>query len=117
MGAPILREQTIETLRECVLIAEDLHLFGLRQALETNGLAKDIRDPQKARLVFDSLLRAVDWTNRDAIRPLLHIFEDAYAESPIAGHSIHTKVDKELARDGLRIVDGQFVDLGEGSNL
>ena len=111
MGAPILRDDTVRALRECVLIAEDLHFFGLREALLANGLVRDILDPNRARLVFDRLLRAVDWTDSDSIEPIVHIFEDAYAESPIASHTIHSWVDRELAKDGWMIEDGRLVKL------
>lgn len=112
MGALIMREETVSALRECVLIAEDLHLFGLREALLAQGLIRDIPHCRKARHVFDKLLTAVDWTNPKAIEPIVHIFEDAYAESPIASHTIHARVDAELRRDGLKFEDGRIIDLG-----
>ncbi len=111
MGEPILSERTVRALRECVLIAEDLHLFGLREAMLSQGLVKDILEPARARFVFDSLLKAVDWTCMEAALPIVHIFEEAYAESPIAVHTIHSRVDRELERDGWRVEDGRFVEI------
>ncbi len=113
MGAPILREETVEVFRECVLIAEELHLFDLSEALKNNGLAQpeDLSDPYKARFVFDGILKAVNWTDRESIRPLISIFEDAYAESPINFHTIHNKIDVELAHDGFQIKEGKMIRL------
>lgn len=112
MGAPLLRNETISALRECVLIAEDLHLFGLKKALLKGGLVEDIVEATKARFVFDALLQSIDWTNEEEAKPIIHIFEDAYAESPSAVHTIHSRIDRELERDGLRFEDGRFISIG-----
>jgi hypothetical protein len=113
MGAEILRSATVEALRECVHIAEEMHLFGLSEALLRTGLVepKDLSDPRMARFIFDGMLNAVNWTDRSSILPLIPIFEDAYAESPINFHTIHRKVDVELAHDGFQIKDGQLMRL------
>lgn len=113
MGAPILRNETVEALRECVLIAEELHRFGLAEALRDCGLAReeDLADPFKLRFVFDGILKAVNWSERDSILPIIPIFEDAYAESPKNFHTIHQRIDKELAQDGFRIKRGRLIKL------
>ncbi|MBC7532650.1 MAG: hypothetical protein H7318_13835 [Oligoflexus sp.] len=113
MGAAILREETVEAFRECVLIAEELHLFDLSDALKNSGLAKpeDLSDPFRIRCIFDGILKAMNWTDRESIRPLISIFEDAYAESPIDFHTIHKKIDVELAHDGYQIKEGRMIRL------
>lgn len=65
----ILSSETVEAFRECVLIAEELHSFGLAEALRDVGLARqeDLRDPSKARFIFDGILQAINWTDRNAI--------------------------------------------------
>ncbi|MBC7658814.1 MAG: hypothetical protein H7249_03815 [Chitinophagaceae bacterium] len=113
MGVPILREETVEAFRECVLIAEEMHLFHLSAALKDTGLVKpeDLSDPSRVRVAFDGLLKAIDWNDRDSIRPIIPVFVDAYAESPIDFHTIHQKIDVELAHDGFQIKEGKLIQL------
>ncbi len=109
MGAPILNRESVNLLRQCVLIADDLHLFGLNKQLLSEGLVRNLADPYKARHLFDSLIEMADWTKAESVRPLLQIFGDAYAECPKTEHSIHKAIDLELAKVGLKIEDASFL--------
>lgn len=112
MGQAILSANTVEALRECVLIAEDRHGFGLAEALRDTGLLnEELSDPHLARFAFDGILKKINWTDRESILPLVPIFEEAYAESPKDFHSVHKKIDVSLAKDGFRIKEGQLIRL------
>lgn len=113
MGALILREETVEALRECVLIAEEMHLFGLKEALEHTGLvaSEELKDPYRARFLFDGILKAINWTDSSSFEAIIPVFVDAYAESPINFHTIHRRVDRELACDGFQIKEGELIRL------
>jgi len=121
MGAPILHENTVEAFRECVLLAADRHLFGLAEALSNLGVIKEEEakslDPSRVRVLFDGVLKAINWTKREEVIPIISIFEDAYAESPMHPHSVHRKVDVTLAQDGFCIKEGQFMCLPLKSDL
>jgi hypothetical protein len=110
MGQPILSEQTVEALKECVLEAEERHGFSLEKALRESGVLRDL-DPTKVRCTFDGVLKGINWTDRNSILPIIPVFEDAYAESPKNAFSIHQKVDVSLARDGFRMRLGQLIRL------
>ncbi len=113
MGERIFREETVQSLRDCVMLAAERHGFPLAEHLRDNRLTplQDLSNPYKARFLFDGLLKAIDWSDRDDIRPIVGIFEDAYAESPKSFSSLHQKIDVELARDGYRIKNGQLLRL------
>ncbi len=114
MAARIFSENTVHLFRECILTAEDRHAFPLREYLNeccscSSGI--DLSDPRTARFQMEGLLKAIDWTDRDKIRPIIPIVSDAYAESPIHPKSFHESLDKALANDGFKIVDGRMLSL------
>ncbi|RYE52718.1 MAG: hypothetical protein EOP48_15900 [Sphingobacteriales bacterium] len=113
MGERIFSEDTILSLREFVLLARDRHGFSLPEHLRNSYKISDcdLNDPDMVRHLFDGILEATNWCDRDKVRPVLPILEDAYAESPKSFFSLHERIDIDLARDGFRIKDGQMLRL------
>ncbi|MDQ3232637.1 MAG: hypothetical protein M3Q07_12530, partial [Pseudobdellovibrionaceae bacterium] len=104
MNQRIFSQSTIAACRECVFIEEDMHGFLLEDALCRAGISREaLQDPHRARIAFDGLLQAVDWTNPKSISVIVPIFAAAYEESPKSDRSIHYKIDEALARDGFML--------------
>jgi hypothetical protein len=89
-----------------------MHGFLLADALKDAGVSPEsLRDPYQARMAFDGLLKAVDWSNPRSVSVIIPIFATAYAESPKSMNSIHSKIDGAMAQDGFRFNDRQLLRL------
>ncbi len=115
MPERILSMRTVEAFRDCMLDASDRHGFPLREHLRDARLpswdAIDLSDLRTARLQIDGMFKIINWTDPNQIRPLLPLFEDAYAETPIGPDSLHHEIDVYLAADGFRIKHGRMQQL------
>lgn len=114
MSEQIFKEKTVSLMRECLLLAGDRHGYPLGSELKKSGLISedlDLSDPYKARIAMDGVFKLINWTDPGNIRPLMEIFEAAYAETPRHPRSIHRKLDELLFEDGFVIEDAQLMEL------